>query len=78
MSDDIASIVPPARQEPALPAAPRKAVDIHPKVALSVMGGAVLNILMGVAKTQGLDLSGYEADLTIIVMGAIGYLVPSA
>lgn len=78
MSDDIANVVPPAREESALPAAPRKATVIHPKVAMSVMGGAVLNLLMGIAKAQGLDLSGYESDLTILVMGLIGYYVPSA
>lgn len=76
MSDEIAAVTSGSVELPALPA-PRKAVDIHPKVALPILAGSVLNIIMGVAKANGLDLSGYEADLTILVMGAIGYYVPS-
>ena len=58
------------------PAPPgRSAIDIHPKVSISIFAGSAVTVLLGVLKTRGIDLSGYEPDLIVLVMGAVGYFV---
>jgi hypothetical protein len=49
----------------------------HPKISAAIFAGAVTNLLIGIAKMKyGLDLSGMDQDLTLVVMGAVGYIVP--
>ena len=54
------------------------ALQIHPKVSIPIFAGAFASILVGIAKQQGLDLSGYESNIVVIIMGVVGYFVPSA
>lgn len=64
--------------EQAVPAAPLNARAIHPKVGIPAFVGALVVTLIGVVKTNwGIDLSGYEAQLTVLAMAVAGYLVPS-
>lgn len=49
----------------------------HPKISAAIFAGAVTNLVIGIAKMRyGLDLSGMDQDLTLVVMGAVGYIVP--
>lgn len=58
---------------------PRNSLDVHPKVAIAVFAGSVASVLVGIAKTKfGLDLSGYESDIIVMVMGLVGYITPEA
>lgn len=56
----------------------REALDLSPKVSIAVFAGAAASVLIGIAKAKGYDLSGYEAAITVLVMGVVGYLVPEA
>ena len=57
---------------------PAAKYELHPKVGMSVLAGALTTVVIGALKSTGLvDLSGYESQITVIVMGVIGYLVPS-
>lgn len=52
---------------------------VHPKVALSVIAGSLVNLILGFLKAKyQIDLAGYETDLTIVVMGVVGYLAPQS
>ena len=50
----------------------------HAKVSAAVIAGAVTHLLIGIAKTHGLDLSAYEPDLIVVISGLVGYLTPDA
>lgn len=55
-----------------------KSTAIHPKVGIPAIVGAVVAIIMGVAKQNfGVDLSGYEANIMLVVTAVAGYLTPS-
>lgn len=61
------------------PPAATSTLAVHPKVALSVIAGSLVNLILGFLKTKyQIDLAGYETDLTIVVMGIVGYLAPQA
>ena len=52
--------------------------ELNPKVAMPVIAGALVNILIGpLAQYTQIDLTGYTADLTLVIMGAVGYLTPA-
>lgn len=51
---------------------------IHPKVGMATVAGAFVATLIGIAKAKwGVDLSGYEANLTVLAVFAAGYITPS-
>ena len=55
--------------------ASRMPVHGHPKLSAAIFGGACASFLIGFMKAKyGLDLSGQEANLTVIIMGLTGYL----
>ena len=52
---------------------------INPKVAISAFAGAVVSFGIFMSKSKfGLDLSGQEANLIVIVMALVGWLVPDS
>jgi len=64
--------------DPTAPIENRSALDIHPKVTLSIFAGAIASVLIGIAKAKGIDISGYESDITVLVMGTAAYFTPGA
>jgi hypothetical protein len=61
------------------PKPPLFSVSNHPKVSASVLAGAVASLVLALAKAHwGVDLVGQEANITVVVMGVIGYLVPNS
>lgn len=58
-------------------AAPSNALDLHPKVTVAALVGALVNVLIGVAKQHGYDLTGYEGDLVVLFSFAAGYFTPA-
>jgi len=52
--------------------------QIHNKVAWPVIAAALINIAIEITKTYTqIDLSDLQPDITFVVMGVVGYLVPS-
>ena len=73
-----AAAAPTAEAPPVLVAKPPRPplVTNHAKVSASVFAGAVTAFVLSVAKSKaGLDLSGQGANLTMIVMAIVGYVV---
>lgn len=58
---------------------PKFSVTNHSKVSAAVFAGAVTSFVLSVAKSKfGIDLSGQESNLTMIVMAVVGYMVPDS
>jgi hypothetical protein len=54
------------------------ALNIHPKVSLAIFAGSAATVMIGVLKAKfGIDLTDYGPDLVVVIMGAVGYFVPS-
>ena len=52
--------------------------SLNPKVAMPVIAGALVNICVGPLAQHGIiDLTAYTADLTLVVMGVVGYMTPN-
>lgn len=67
-----------AEEEAAVAPKTLDSTSIHPKVGIPAVAGALVATMIGIAKAKwGLDLSGYETNLTIAAMALVGYLVPS-
>ena len=50
---------------------------VNPKVAVSAFAGAVVSFGIFMSKARlGLDLGGQEANLIVIVMALVGWIVP--
>lgn len=62
----------------AVQADPAEKYELHPKVGMSVVAGALVNVAIGVLNQTGtIDLSPYQGDLTLVVMGVVAYFTPS-
>lgn len=56
-----------------------KITAIHAKVAIPAFVGAVVSFVMYIGKARwGLDLSGQEANLIVIIMAITGYMSPGS
>jgi hypothetical protein len=52
--------------------------DIHPKVSIPVMAGALVGVGMYECKRHGIEIDAVEGGfITTIVMGMLGFIVPS-
>lgn len=52
--------------------------DIHPKVGAGMFAGALVAFVLAIIKLKfGVDLSGQEANLVILVTAGVGYWMPS-
>jgi hypothetical protein len=68
---------PPAKASEPLPAVPLKAsmADDHSAISMAIFAGACANVVIALAKARwGVDFSGQEGNLTILVMGITGYM----
>lgn len=54
------------------------AFKLNPKVAWPIAAAALVNIIVeGVKAAGGVDLSSMQADMVLVSMAVVGYLVPS-
>lgn len=54
-------------------------VSNHAKVSAGVVAGAATALILSIAKSKfGLDLSNDAPNITMLVMAAVGYLVPDS
>jgi len=55
-----------------------KKFTLNPKVGMPIVAGALVNLCVGPLADLGLiDLTAYTADLTLVIMGVVGWLTPS-
>ena len=54
-----------------------KASQVHPKVAMATVVGALVAVVIGVLKQNGTDLTPYSSQLIIIGTAVGGWLAPN-
>lgn len=51
---------------------------LNPKVGMPVVAGSLVTVAISVARDLGyIDLTPYHGEITLVIMGIVGYMVPS-
>lgn len=65
----------PTPDTPQVPVTKNPVFSNHAKVSGAVVGGAIASLVISLAEAHGVDLSGQESNITVVVMAAIGYFI---